>query len=318
MVTKTEKVIKMTNSGGEISLIKQIQELKEQRSAIILAHNYQRDEVQDIADFVGDSLELSQRAAQTDAKVIIFCGVRFMAETAAILSPGKRVLLPDGEAGCPLADMATAEQLRREKSRYPDATVVCYVNSSAEVKAESDYCCTSANATAIVDKLRNSSSILFVPDQHLGSYAATTTGIKLILWPGYCYVHVGILPEDIHRAKEQHPGAKVMVHPECTPEVIALADKVASTGGMCRYAHETDAAEIIVGTEIGMLHPLRKENPSKKFFPVTEKAVCHDMKLTTLEKILHSLQEMQSEVKIPESTRLRAKRAVERMVETIA
>ena len=287
--------------------------LKERRKAVILAHNYQRGEVQDIADFVGDSLELSQNAARTDAQVIVFCGVHFMAETAAILSPDKTVLLPDLKAGCPMANMITAERLIAKKRELPGDTVVCYVNSSADVKAESDVCCTSANALKVVESL-DTDEILFVPDQYLGHYIATKTDKKMILWPGYCPTHVRIQPEDITAARARYPGARVVVHPECRPEVIALADEVLSTGGMCRFARQTDAREIIVGTEIGIIHRLSKENPDKKFIAASQKAVCPNMKLITLEKILWALEDMAHQVVVPEGVRARAGAAVDRML----
>jgi len=296
-------------------LIEEILYLKKQRNAVILAHNYQLGEVQDIADFAGDSLELSQKAAKTDADVIVFCGVHFMAETASILSPNKTVLLPDEHAGCPMADMVTAEQLRVKKKENPKAMVVCYVNSTAEVKAESDVCCTSANAVKVVESLDNASEILFVPDQYLGHYVSTQTGRKMILWPGFCPTHLRIQPQHITGLKQEYPQAKVVVHPECRPEVIVLADEVLSTGGICRFAQTTQSEEIIIGTEMGIIHRLRKENPGKKFIPASEQAVCPRMKLITLERILWSLQEMAPEVKVDEETRLKAKAAVDKMLE---
>jgi len=300
----------------DTELIENILQLKRQRNAVILAHNYQLGEIQDIADFVGDSLELSQRAAETDAEVIVFCGVHFMAETASILCPDKVVLLPDIHAGCPMADMVTAEKLRQRKRELPDASVVCYINSSAEVKAESDVCCTSANALKVIESLE-SKEILFVPDQYLGHYISTKTGREMHLWPGYCATHIRIQPEDIARRKREYPQAKAIVHPECRPEVCALADEVLSTGGMCRFARETEAEEMIVGTEIGIIHRLRKENPGKKFIPASEQAVCPRMKLITLESVLWSLQEMTPEVKVPEAIRLRAKVAVDKMLRVV-
>lgn len=291
-----------------------IQEIKEQREAVILAHNYQPGEIQDLADFVGDSLELSQKAAQTKAAVIVFCGVHFMAETAAILSPTKTVLLPDPQAGCPLADTITAAQLRAEKEKHRGAAVVCYVNSTASVKAESDVCCTSANGVQVVNALQDRKEIIFVPDQHLGSFVAAQTGRQLILWPGFCPVHVNISPEEIVALKRSHPLAKVVVHPECPPPVRELADAVLSTGGMIRYARETEASEVIVGTEIGLLHRLEKENPGKVFIPASPQAVCPSMKLITLEKVLKSLELMTPVVRVPEETRLRAKAAVDQML----
>jgi quinolinate synthase len=297
----------------DIKLVEEILSLKKKRNAIILAHNYQLGEVQDIADFVGDSLELSQDAAKTEAEVIVFCGVQFMAETASILCPDKIVLLPNMHAGCPMADMITAESLRKRKRESPDATVVCYVNSSAEVKAESDVCCTSANAVKVVESL-DAKEILFVPDQYLGHYVSTKTDKKISLWPGFCPTHVRIQPQDIIKLKKEHTQAKVVVHPECRPEVIALADETLSTGGMCKFAQKTAAREIIVGTEMGIIHRLRKENPGKRFISVSEQAICPTMKLITLENVLYSLQEMAPEVKVPEEIRLRVKTAVDKML----
>jgi quinolinate synthase len=293
--------------AGKISV------LKKKRNAVILVHNYQLGEVQDIADFVGDSLELSQNAAKTAADVIVFCGVHFMAETASILCPDKVVLLPDVNAGCPMADMITAERLRAKKKEHPQAVVVCYINSSAEVKAESDICCTSANAVEVVASL-GARDILFIPDQYLGHYVSARTGKKMILWPGFCPTHVRIRPERIRELRQEYPQAKVVVHPECTPDVIALADEVASTSGMCRYARRDDVREMVVGTEVGIIHRLRKENPGKRFIPVSEQAICPNMKLITLEKVLWSLEEMSPEVKVPEEIRLKAIAAVDRML----
>jgi len=301
----------MGNRDAE--LVEKISALKKRRNAVILAHNYQLGEVQDIADFVGDSLELSQNAAKTGAGVIVFCGVHFMAETASILCPEKVVLLPDMNAGCPMADMITAERLREKKREHPQTVVVCYINSSAEVKAESDICCTSANAVGVIESL-DAREILFVPDQYLGNYISARTGKKMILWPGFCLTHVRIKPERIKELKREYPQAKVVVHPECRPEVIALADEVLSTGGMCRYAQRDEVREMIVGTELGIIHRLRKENPGKRFIPVSEQAICPNMKLITLEKVLWSLEEMSPEVKVPEGIRLRAKVAVDKML----
>lgn len=295
-------------------LTEEILSLRQKRNAVILAHNYQIDEVQDIADFVGDSLELSQKAARTDAEVIVFCGVHFMAETASILSPDKIVLLPDINAGCPMANMITAEALKKKKEEIPNATVVCYINTSADVKAESDICCTSANALKVVESV-DADEILFIPDQYLGHYVSTKTKKKMTFWPGYCPTHVKIQPYDIARRKQEHPQAKVIVHPECRPEVIAMADEVLSTGGMIRFARQTDAKEMIIGTEVGIIHRLKKENPGKEFIPVSEKAVCPNMKAITLEKVLWALQDMAHEVKVPEDIRLRAKAAVGKMLE---
>jgi quinolinate synthase len=302
----------MLNSNQH--LVDKILKLKQQRKAVILAHNYQLGEVQDIADFVGDSLELSQNAAKTDARVIVFCGVHFMAETASILCPDKTVLLPDMDAGCPMANMITAPQLIARKKELPGAVVVCYVNTTAEVKAESDICCTSANAIKVVQSI-SSSQILFIPDQYLGNYVSKITGRNMHFWPGYCPTHARIRPEDILRARSKYPQAIVMIHPECRPEVIALADEVLSTGGMVKYVRNTSAREIIAGTEIGFIYRLRKEHPEKNFIPASEQAVCPRMKLITLEKILWSLEEMKPEVKVPEPIRIRARLAVDKMLE---
>ena len=298
----------------DAGLVEKISALKGKRNAVLLVHNYQLGEVQDIADFVGDSLDLSQRAAETAADVIVFCGVHFMAETASILCPDKVVLLPDINAGCPMANMITAERLRAKKKEHPQAAVVCYINSSAEVKAESDVCCTSANAVKVVESL-DAREILFVPDQYLGHYVSTKTSKEMILWPGFCPTHVRIKPERIKELKEEYPQAKVVVHPECTPEVIALADEVLSTSGMCRYAQRDEVREMVVGTEIGIIHRLKKENPGKRFIPISEQAICPNMKLITLEKVLWSLEEMSPEVKVPEEIRLSAKAAVDKMLE---
>jgi len=295
------------------SLTETILKLKRERNALIIAHNYQLGEVQDIADYVGDSLELSQMAARSTAEVIVFCGVKFMAETAAILCPEKTVLLPDINSGCPLANMITAEQLRQRKKDLPQTTVVCYVNSPAEVKAEADICCTSANAVQVVESMY-SDEILFVPDQYLGRYVSTKTGKHIILWSGYCPTHTRIKREDILRLKNEYPGAKVVVHPECCPEVIALADEVSGTGGIIRYARRDDVKQLIVGTEIGIMHRLRKERPDKRFIPASEQAVCPDMKLITLEKVAQALKEVQPQVKVPEGIRVGAKSALDRMI----
>jgi len=297
-----------------LSIPDRIMRLKQERNAVILAHNYQAGEVQDVADFVGDSLELSRQAAGTGADVVVFCGVHFMAETASILSPEKTVLLPDKHAGCPMANMITAEQLRTKKQELPRAAVVCYVNTSAEVKAESDICCTSANAVKVVESV-DSDEILFIPDQYLGHYVSTRTTKKIHFWPGYCPTHAKILAEDIQKRKAEHPQAKVVVHPECRPEVIALADAVLSTGGMIRFARQEDVREVIVGTELGIIHRLRKENPGKKFYSVSPKAVCPNMKKISLDKVLRALEEMAPEVKVPEPIRVRAKAALDRMLE---
>jgi quinolinate synthase len=303
----------MSKEDKDRELVDKILTLKEKRRAVILVHNYQRPEVQDIADFLGDSLELSQKAAKTEAEVIVFCGVHFMAETASILSPQKTVLLPDAGAGCPMADMITDADLIKKKREMRDARVVCYVNSSAAVKAESDVCCTSANAVRVVQSLPEG-DIIFVPDQYLGHYAATQTGRAMTLWPGYCPTHVKIQPEDVLAQKSRYPGSVALVHPECRPETREVADEVMSTGGMIRYARECEVQTVILATETGILHRLNKENPHKTFVAASKKAVCPNMKKVTLEKILWSLEEMSPQVKVPEETRLRAYKAVERML----
>ena len=297
-----------------LSLEERILQLKKERNAVILSHNYQRGDVQDIADFVGDSLQLSRSAAETSADVIVFCGVHFMAETAAILCPDMKVLLPDTRAGCPMANMINAQQLRERKQELQGATIVCYINSSAAVKADSDICCTSANAVKVVESL-GSDDILFIPDQYLGNYVATQTGKKMSFWPGYCPTHTRILPQHIIRLKQEHSQAKVLVHPECRPEVIALADEVLSTGGMCLYANRGDVSEMIIGTESGIIHRLKKDNPNKTFIPVSSQAICPNMKLISLEKVLWSLEEMTTQVTVPEPIRIKAKAAVDRMLE---
>ena len=298
-------------------LIEKIEKLKQQRNAVILAHNYQPPEIQDLADFTGDSLGLSIKAAETDAKVIVFCGVQFMAETAAVLSPRKTVLLPDKLAGCPLADMITADQLRKLKQQHPDATVVCYVNSSAEVKAESDYCCTSSNAVEVVESLPADREIIFVPDQHLGRFAIEKTARELVLWPGYCHVHVVITEADIRNAKANHPDAIVMAHPECTEPVKALADEVLSTGQMLKFAGKNSAKRFIVATEIGMIYALKRQNPQSEFIAASERAICPNMKRITVEKVLWSLEDMRYKVTVPDKVRVKAKKALDRMVATL-
>ena len=298
-------------------LIEKIEKLKQNRKAVILAHNYQPSEVQDIADFCGDSLGLSIKAAETDAEVIVFCGVQFMAETAAILSPEKTVLLPDKSAGCPLADMITAEQLRQLKRKHPDALVVCYVNSSAEVKAQSDYCCTSANAVEVVNSLPKDRQVIFVPDQHLGRFVEETTGRELVLWPGYCASHVVITEDAIKSRKSQYANAVVMAHAECTEPVKELADQILSTSQMLRYAKESSAKRFIVSTEVGMTYPLEKQNPDAEFIAASDRAICPNMKKINLEKILWSLEDMQYKVEIAEEVRIKAKTALDRMVEIL-
>jgi quinolinate synthase len=298
-------------------LLEKIKQLKDSRNAVILAHNYQPGDVQDIADFFGDSLGLSIKAASTDADVIVFCGVLFMAETAAILSPQKTVLLPDKDAGCPLADMINAKQLRKLKNQHPGALVVCYVNSPAEVKAESDYCCTSSNAVALADSLPADRKIIFVPDQHLGRFVMEKTGRDLILWPGYCATHVMITEEDIEKEKEKHPDAIVMAHPECSEPVKEISDVILSTGRMLEYVEKNDAKTYIVATESGIIHALKKKNPNAEYLPAGQRAICPNMKKITLEKILWSLEDMQYKITVPQQIAEKARKALDRMVEVL-
>jgi quinolinate synthase len=299
--------------GLTVDVVLRIQELKKERNAIILAHNYQNPEIQDVADFCGDSLGLSRQAAQTDADVIVFCGVSFMAETAKILSPQKTVILPEKMAGCPMADMIDADELRQLKAQHPGAKVVCYVNSSAEVKAESDSCCTSANAVKVVEAM-GPGEIIFVPDRNLGSWVAKQLGRDLILWDGYCLTHHRLRPQDVEAARNLHPDAPVLVHPECRPEVVEVADAVESTEGMIRFAKQTPAQEILVGTEMGMIHRLEREAPQKKFFLIHPGLICPNMKMTTLDKLLSSLSTLSPQIEVPEGIRVRAKQALDRML----
>lgn len=300
--------------NSNLDLIDRIVKLKKEKDAVILAHNYQIGEVQDIADFLGDSLQLSIKASKTKHKIIIFCGVHFMAETAKIISPNRKVLLPDKHSGCPMADMIDASQLKKLKSKNPGALVVCYVNSSAEVKAESDICCTSSNAVDVVKSIPASKKIIFIPDKYLGDYVQKQTGRKLILWNGYCPTHIMINIKDIIQLKKENLDATVIIHPECTPEVINIADKVASTGGMIKYVKNSRKNKFIIGTEIGIIYRLKKENPDKTFFPATNKAICPNMKLTNLEKILWSLEEERFEIKIPGDIIRKARSAIDRMI----
>ena len=311
-----------------MDLADEIRALKQERNAVILAHNYQVGDVQDAADFVGDSLGLSQQAARTEADVIVFCGVHFMAETAAVLSPEKRVLIPDLEAGCSLAASIDADQLRTWKAEHPDAVVVSYVNTTAEVKAESDYCCTSANAVQIVESIPESQEILFLPDMFLGNHVRKVTGWKNIhVWWGECHVHAAVKPIAISSARHQHPGADFMVHPECgcTTPAMYLASEgdqsmehahILSTGGMMRHARESEASEFVVATETGILHALKKQNPEKSFYPVAESMVCRFMKMITLENLRDSLLHDQFEVSVPPHIAERARLPIERMIQT--
>jgi quinolinate synthase len=289
--------------------------LKQKKNAVILAHNYQIGEVQDIADFVGDSLQLSIEASQVKNPIIVFCGVHFMAETAKMLNPEKKVLLPDKNAGCPMADMITAQQLEELKQAHPDAIVICYVNSTAAVKALSDICCTSSNAVKVVESVPAGKEIIFVPDKYLGSYVQSRTGRKMILWNGYCPTHIRINAKNIIELKKKHLDADVIVHPETTPEVIEAADRVESTGGMLKYVKESDKKNFIIGTEIGIIHRLKKENPKKQIIAAFDRAICPNMKLIDLEKVLWSLEEEQIEIMVPADIARKAISAIDRMIE---
>jgi quinolinate synthase len=319
------------------ALQKQILEYKDQKRAIILSHNYQRDEVQEIADFIGDSLELSRIAATKDCEMIVFCGVHFMAESASILSPDKTVLLPEKEALCPMADMIRVDSprpvrtkfpgfenppayvfppeytLRDIKKEYPGVPVVAYVNTTAEVKAESDICCTSANVVKVIESLPGD-KVICIPDKNLSLWAARNTGKQVIAWDGYCNVHERVTVEDVSKARLDHPGALILAHPECRIEVLDLADHVTSTSGMLRYATASDAKEFVIGTEIGLMHRLRKDNPDKHFYPLRKDMICPNMKRTTLKSILRAFQENTFLVKVPEDIRIPAKRALDRML----
>jgi quinolinate synthase len=295
-----------------------IKKIKKEKNAVILAHNYQLPEIQDIADFVGDSLGLSIEAARTNAAVIVFCGVHFMAETAKILSPQKIVLLPDKNACCPMADMIDPEGLKSLQAKHPDAVTICYINSSAAVKALCDYCCTSANALKIAQKiLLSHKEIIFVPDKYLAQYVSAQVNCNFITWEGYCPIHTDILPENIMQAKRLHPNAKVIVHPECKPIITDFADIVASTEGISKYIQESTEREFIIGTEIGIIHRLKKENPDKIFYPATEMAFCSDMKRINLGKVLRSLENLSYEITLPPATMEKARLSIERMLQTI-
>jgi quinolinate synthase len=295
------------------SLQQEIRQLKKERNAILLVHNYQLPEVQDIADLTGDSLELSRAAATMDGRVIVFCGVDFMAETAAILSPKKTVLLPAGDACCPMAQMITADELRLAKERHPDAAVVCYVNTTAEVKAESDICCTSSNAVKVVNAVRED-EILFVPDRNLGLYAQRFTRKLVLPWEGFCIVHDRITPAQVADARRAHPDAVVLVHPECRPAVIDLADHVASTSGIIKEVCFSEKREFIIGTEVGILHRLKKECPKKRCYPLTKTAVCRNMKKTDLAKVRDSLKTLEPRITVPRDIAKRARGAIGRML----
>ena len=299
-----------------MELTDKIKKLKKEKNAVILAHNYQLPEIHDIADFVGDSLGLSMSAAKTDAEIIVFCGVHFMAETAKILSPQKTVLLPDKNAGCPMADMINADDLKSLQAAHPKAVTLCYVNTSAAVKAQCDYCCTSANALKMAQNiLKKNEEIIFIPDKYLAQYVADQVGHKFITWEGYCPTHARILPENIMQAKKLHPLAKVLVHPECKPQLTELADVVASTEKMCAYVQNTPDTEFIIATEIGIIHRMKKENPGKSFYPASDKATCPNMKRINLEKVLWSLEDLTYEITVPQDIMDKARLSIERMLQ---
>jgi len=306
---------KFNDAAYKAELKSKITSLKKEKNAVIIAHNYQRDEIQDIADYRGDSLALAQTAVRTDASLIVFCGVHFMAESAAILNPNKKVLLPVKEAGCPLADMITVDKLKEKKKGHPDAAVVCYVNSSAEVKAQSDIACTSSNAIEVVKSLKQK-NIIFVPDKNLGRYVQKNVPEKnIILWEGFCSTHIRLREEDVLTAKKVHPQAEFLSHPECDPEVLKLADVVCSTGGMFKYVEKSEKKEFIIGTESGMIYALIRENPDKKFYLPTQHLICANMKLTTLGWVLHSLENEVYEVKVSEDIAKKARKSLEKMLD---
>ncbi len=293
----------------------QIERIKKERNAIILAHNYQPPEIQDIADMMGDSLELSRKAASTDSDIIVFCGVSFMAETAAILNPGKTVLLPRTDAGCPMADMITADDVRSIRLKYPDAPIVTYVNSSAEVKAESTICCTSANSIKVVESFESADTVFMAPDQNLAQYTAKHSNKRIFYWHGYCPFHHSLNAQEALERKREHPEAIFLAHPECRPEILDLADVIHSTSGMLRFVQESPHDSFIIGTEVGILHPMKAQNPNKHFYPASESMMCPTMKMTALADVLRALETLQPRITVPEHIRIRALGAVERMID---
>lgn len=297
-----------------MDIITRIKELKASNNAVILAHNYVTPDVQDIADFVGDSLALSIKAKEIQAPLIVFCGVRFMAETAKILSPNSEVLLPAPDAGCPMADMATPEEVAKYRQAHPNAVLVAYVNSTAAVKALVDICCTSANADKVLKSLPPEKEVLFLPDRNLGTNTAKKLSREMALWPGFCPVHNRIQPEDVMRLRKQYPKAKLLVHPECQQEVVALADAALSTGGMISYVAKSGSDEFIIGTEHGILHQLRKANPTKTFHPLEPLTTCTDMKKITLEKVLNALEKHEEKIELPVELMDKARKPIERML----
>jgi len=296
-------------------LQRKISDLKKERDALIIAHTYQRDEIQEIADMTGDSYGLSCEVTRARQKTVVFCGVSFMAESASILSPDKTILLPVKEAGCPLAEMITVDKLKKKKAEYPEAAVVCYVNTSAAIKAESDICCTSSNAVEVVRAMKEE-KIVFVPDKNLGRYVREQVPEKdIILWDGYCIVHMRLTQEEVIRAKQQHPKAEFIAHPECRKEVLDLADYIGSTAGMIKYVKNSASKEFIVGTEMGIMYKLKEDNPDKRFHVPTKLFVCANMKLTTLGWVARSLEQMKYEIKVPEDVAKKARKALRRMIE---
>jgi len=291
----------------------EIRGLVKKKNAVLLAHNYTVSEVQDVSDFVGDSLGLSVQASETDADIIVFSGVHFMAESAAILSPDKKVLIPRSDAGCPMADMITAEDARKFKEQHPGAELVMYINSSAAAKAECDICCTSANAIRVVG-VTKSDVVLMAPDRNLAQYTARFTDREVVFWDGFCIVHEILTPEDVKKAREAHPDAELLVHPECRPDVIDMADQVASTSGMLKYVKESTHHTFLIATEVGILHPMRNASPQKNIHPVSEKMVCQNMKKVTLEDILSCLKGEKNRIVVPEDVAKRAKVALDRMI----
>ena len=299
-----------------MNYIEKINELKNKKNAVILVHNYQRGEIQDIGDYIGDSLGLSQQANKTDASIIVFCGVRFMAETAKILSPEKKVLMPRKEAGCPMANMVTPEDVLSMRKKHPNAKVVSYVNTNADVKAVTDVCCTSANAVKVVKNI-DADEIIFVPDKNLGAYVKRFTDKKMILWDGFCYVHDSISKEDVLSAKNKYPEALLLVHPECRPEVIDIADEVLSTSGMLKFAKESKAKKFLIGTEEGIIYRLKKKNPGKEFYSAGTQKICSNMKLTHLEDVYNSLNEEKYEINLPENIINASKKSLEAMLKYV-
>jgi quinolinate synthase len=307
--------MKLSEEGLREDYIEKVKTIKAQRNAVILSHNYQLPEVQDIADIMGDSLDLSRAAIEADCSVVVFCGVQFMAEIAAILNPGKIILLPVKEAGCRAADMITVERLKATKAQFPDAAIVCYVNSSAAIKAESDVCCTSRNAIEVVRSLKDYERVIFIPDGNLARWVQSRVPDKKIIpWKGFCPTHVMVSKKEIFSSKQQHQEAEFIAHPECKLDILALAHYVGGTGGMLDYVRNSPCREFIVGTEMGLIHRLKKENPGKSFYSPSKSFVCPDMKLTTLEKVVHALETMTYRIEVPEDIRQRAKVSLDRML----